>query len=360
MTLLSRYILRQNAFLLLLMSFIGLGLYVFIDLFDRLDNFLEAGVGAASIGAYYLYSLPFILAQIFPAVFLLALMVQLGLMLRSRELLALEACAVSPGSIVKTVLGLAAVLCVAQFLFAQVLGANGHKAATRIWEEEVRNRQAASKTLRNVWFREGLILARMGTIVPAAGSGENLELHVLESDGSGRIREILRAKTFQATEAGWELVSVIRDVPGSFTQDTLPSLRVDLKTDVRGFLTVDPKANLDSLPFWQLGREIGRLRDSGSNIERLLTAWHMKFAYSCSVLIMALVALAILSVFGSLYVIIPAGLVVTFCYHGLFMVFVSAGEKGLLPPVVAAWAANGVFAILAGLRILRGRSFHVH
>lgn len=359
MTLLSRYILRQNAFLLLLMCVIGLGIYVFIDLFDRLDNFLEAGVGAASIGVYYLYSLPFILAQIFPAVFLLALMIQLGLMLRSRELLALEACAVSMGSIVKAVLGLAAILCVVQFLFSQVLGANGHKAASRIWDEEVRNRQTVSKVLRNVWFREGRTLAHMGSVVPSARTGEDLELYVLESGDSGRIREILRAKAFQVTEMGWELASVIRDVPGAFTQDTLPSLRVDLKTDVRGFLTVDPKANLDSLPFWHLGREIGRLRDSGSNLERLLTAWHMKFAYPCSVLVMALVALAILSVFGSLYVIIPAGLVVTFCYHGLFMVFVSAGEKGLLPPVVAAWAANGIFGVLAGLRILRGRSFHV-
>jgi lipopolysaccharide export system permease protein len=359
MTLLSRYILRQNLFLLLLICVIGLGVYVFIDLFDRLDNFLEAGVGAASIAAYYFYSLPFILAQIFPAVFLIALMVQLGLMLRGRELLALEACAVSMGSITKTVLGLAAVLCVVQFLFSQVLGASGHKAATRIWDEEVRNRRTVSKVLHNVWFREEGTIVRVGSLMPAVRAGEDLDLYVLEPDDPGRIREILRAKAFQVTDAGWELASVIRNVPGAFTQETLPDLRVDLKTDVRGFLTVDPKANLDSLPLWQLGLEIDRLRDSGSNIERLLTAWHMKLAYSCSVLIMALVALAILSVFGSLYVVIPTGLVVTFCYYGLFMIFVSAGEKGLLPPVGAAWAANGIFAALAGGRILYGRSFYV-
>ena len=70
MNLLTRYILRQNLYLLLLVCGIGLGIYIFIDLFDRLDDFLEAGVGFASVGAYFLYRTPFILAQIFPAVFL--------------------------------------------------------------------------------------------------------------------------------------------------------------------------------------------------------------------------------------------------------------------------------------------------
>lgn len=359
MTLLSRYVLRRNVFLLLLICVIGLGIYVFIDLFDRLDNFLEAEVGAASIAAYYAYNLPFILAQIFPAVFLIALMVQLGLMLRSRELLALEACAVPMGRITRTVLALACALCVMQFLFSQVWGASGHKEATRIWEEEVRNRQENAKVLRNVWFREDEIIVHLGQVVPATRAGEEIELYILDRNDPGRVNEIIRAQKFTATSRGWELTSVVRNAPGDFLQETLPALTMDLNTDVRGFLTVDPKANLDSLPFWQLGREINRLRDSGSNIERLLTAWHMKLAYSFSIVIMALVALAILSQFGSLYAIIPSGLVVTFCYYGLFMVFLSAGEKGLLPPAVAAWAANGIFAVLAGGRILHGRSFHV-
>lgn len=125
------------------------------------------------------------------------------------------------------------------------------------------------------------------------------------------------------------------------------------------FLIIDPKTKLESLPLWQLGSEIQRLRDSGSNIERLQTAWHMKLAYAASVLVMALIALAVISVFGSLYVIIPVGLVTTFCYYGLFVLFASAGENGLVPPVLAAWAANALFASLAGARMAMGRSFHL-
>lgn len=359
MRLLTRYILRQNLYLLLLICGIGLGVYVFIELFDRLDDFLEAGVGAGSIAAYFFYRVPFILAQIFPAVFLVALMVQLGLMLRNRELLALEACSVSPGNVARSVLWYALALCLAQFVFSEVLGVSGHKAAERIWSEEVRNRQVATRKLSDVWFREGSRIVHMGTLTPAARKGSDLTVYVLGENDSGRVAEVIKAKRFSVTADGWVLSDTTSIVPDTFVTRNAPRLELDLATDVASFLVIDPKTKLESLPLWQLGREIRRLQDSGSNIERLQTAWHMKLAYAGSVLVMALIALAAISVFGSLYVIIPVGLVTTFCYYGLFVLCASAGEKGLVPPVLAAWAANAVFAALAGARLALGRSFHL-
>ena len=85
MTLLTRYFLRQNMGLLLLICAIGLGTYVFIDLFDRLDDFLDSGTGLQDVVVYFIYRLSFILAQIFPAVFLLALVTQFRLSSRSEE-----------------------------------------------------------------------------------------------------------------------------------------------------------------------------------------------------------------------------------------------------------------------------------
>jgi len=85
----------------------------------------------------------------------------------------------------------------------------------------------------------------------------------------------------------------------------------------------------------------------------------MKLAYAGSLLVMALIALAAVSIFGTLFVIIPVGLVTTFCYYGLFVLCASAGEKGLVPPALAAWGANALFAAFAGVRLLLGRSFHL-
>ncbi len=360
MTLLSRYILRQNLFLLFLLCGVGLGVYVFIDLFDRLDDFLEAGVGLGVIAAYYAYRLPFILAQIFPAVFLLALLVQLGLMLRNRELLALEACSVSLGRVCNTILGYALILCAVQFLFSEGLGAGGHKAAERIWTEEVRNRQASSRRLTDIWFREGNQIVHMAGVTPAEKTGTNLTVYVFDPQNGGVVQEVIRARNFNATEKGWALQAVTKIDPKAFSSVEVEAMLLDLRTDVQSFLVIDPKAKLESLPFWQLGREIDRLQESGSNIERLLTAWHMKIAYAFAVLIMALVGLALVTLFGSLYAVVPLGLLITFCYHGVFVLCVSAGEKGLIPPVLAAWAANIFFALLSGSRVVLGRSAHLN
>ena len=149
MTLLTRYFLRQNMGLLLLICAIGLGTYVFIDLFDRLDDFLDSGTGLQDVVAYFIYRLPFILAQIFPAVFLLALVTQFGLMARGRELLALEACAVSFGALSRSVLIYALILCGVQLTLSEFLGVHGYRAADRI-ADMLLNSHEVCQNLRRV------------------------------------------------------------------------------------------------------------------------------------------------------------------------------------------------------------------
>ncbi|NLY40778.1 MAG: LptF/LptG family permease [Desulfovibrionales bacterium] len=352
MTCLSRYVLRHNMLFLLMMCAIGLSVYVFIDLFDRLDDFLEAQVRLQHIAQYYLYRIPFILAQIFPAVFLLALITQLGIMLRNRELLALQACAISVGTVARTVLGYALLLCLVHFFFSQVLGVAGYKAADQIWNVEVRNRHLATRSLSDIWFRENMTMVHLHQVTPAASAGQGITVYHIDPNHAGRLTETISAQKFSATPQNWLLYNATRTMPDTFTQIHEPTLHLPLQTDVASFLSVDPKASMESLPLWQLGREIERLHDSGSNIERLQTAWHMKLAYASSVLIMALIALAMVSLCSSLYVMIPAGLVVTFCYYGVFVAFASAGENGLIPPLAAAWTGNVLFAALAAAPLI--------
>ncbi|MDY0275531.1 MAG: LptF/LptG family permease [Desulfomicrobium sp.] len=359
MSILSRYLLRQNMFFLSIILAAGLGVYFFVELFDRLDNFLEADVSWMSIASYFIYRAPFILAQIFPAVFLIALLAQLGLMLRNRELLALEACSVSPGTISRPILVYALCLACVQFLFSEVLGVQGYGAAEQIWNEEVRNRQMASRQLEDVWFREGGRIVHMGKVTPKSGIGSELVLYELDPGNWGSVLRIIRSGSFEASTRGWTLHKVEIVDPENFTTTLEQSMELDLHTNVENFLVIDPKTRLESLPLWQLGQEIHRLKESGSNIERLLTAWHAKLAYAFSVVIMAFIALALLTLFGSLYLIIPLGLVITFCYHGLFVLCVSAGENGLIASFLGAWGANLFFIILAGGKLLLGRSFHV-
>jgi lipopolysaccharide export system permease protein len=66
---LSRYLLRQNLFYLLTTLAVGTALYLMSDLFDRLDDFMEAGLGMATALRYFAVKIPLIISQIMPAVF---------------------------------------------------------------------------------------------------------------------------------------------------------------------------------------------------------------------------------------------------------------------------------------------------
>ena len=101
---LGRYLVRQNLFLVGAILAVGCLLYVLMDMFDRLDDFVAAGLGLGVVLTYYAVKLPLIVSQILPVVFLLALVAQLGLMARSRELLALRAGGLPLGWLVRFVI----------------------------------------------------------------------------------------------------------------------------------------------------------------------------------------------------------------------------------------------------------------
>ena len=56
------------------------------DLFERLDNFIEAGLSAGMVLTYFVVKTPLVISQILPVIFLLSTVIQLCLMARNREL----------------------------------------------------------------------------------------------------------------------------------------------------------------------------------------------------------------------------------------------------------------------------------
>ena len=56
MSLLFRYLTKNNAMILLPTLAVGIGLYVLTDLFERLDNFIEAGLSVGMVLCIFILS----------------------------------------------------------------------------------------------------------------------------------------------------------------------------------------------------------------------------------------------------------------------------------------------------------------
>ena len=116
MTLISRYILSTfcRIFSLALAAFIGL--YLLVDFFERVDNFIEYGAAAHLYLQYFLYKIPFIAVQVTPLACLLAVFMTLGGFSRSNELTAMHGAGISLLRITLPLLGTGLLSAVARVL----------------------------------------------------------------------------------------------------------------------------------------------------------------------------------------------------------------------------------------------------
>jgi lipopolysaccharide export system permease protein len=339
--------LRQNLFLVLTILLAGTGIYLLTDLFERLDDFLEAGVSLRLITGFFLLKLPLIVSRILPAVFLLAMVIQMNLLRRSREQMALEAGGVPPFVLLRFVLVYGLLWACGQFFFSQFLGVTGDRIAADIWQTDIRGKSSAGALLENRWLANGNRLIHFGRAVPARKSGQDLLVYTL--DDSGReIEEILRAGQFVVEDDSWRLEDVVRLTPKTFFSEKLDSYILPIRQDIAAlqFLT---KAGLKGpqLPFWELHSAIERLEAAGSNVEALRTIWHSKLSYAASIIFMGLMALVISHLVENIYKAVGVALLVIFFVYSLNTFCGTLGEKGLVSPALGAWFADGTLAFFS-------------
>lgn len=346
---LSGYLVRQNLFLMVACLGAGTFIYLLADIADRLEHFLEASLTWRQIITYFVVKIPLIFSQILPAVFLLAVVLQIGLLVRNREMMALRAGGLSVGWFIRFFIIYAIVWSLTQLFFSQFVASYGEQEATRIWREEVRKRQLDKKILQNLWFREGPYIVHAGEAQPTMSRVDDVTIYEFDRD-TNRLTRIMIAKRGLVDEHGWGLLDVWEIEASDFTATKLLTSFIPLRQNMRSFLN-DGSSDRADLPLWHLGQVIDELKESGSNVERLRTAWHGKLSYAFSIVVMALLALAVTSFCENLYVNLVLSLVVVFSYYGLYVLGLTSGQKGLLPPMAGAWLANVVFGSVAGARL---------
>ena len=344
MSLLFRILLRNNTLIVLPALFLGTGIYVLTDLFERLDNFVDAQLGLGIMATYFVYKVPLIISQILPVVFLLATVIQLCLMIRNRELTALYAGGVSPRTLLRMLFLCGVLWSGIQLGFSQWLGVLGEQESNRIWQEQVHNRNM-HKTLKNLWFIERDQIISLGTL-HADNTGEGLLIYALSPDGL-QIEEVIRAERYTAEDGNWTLYDIDYTNPKGYLHERRDEMTITLRQDLDSFRLVNSGANPQLLSVFQLGDAIHALEASGSNVELLRTAWHAKLAYAASLAVMTLVAMAIATWKDNIYIASGLALMATFLYYALYTVAGTLGQQGIVPPPFAAWLANILAAAVA-------------
>lgn len=347
---LSRYLIRQNLYLMAICLAVGTSLYLLSDVFDRLDDFIRAELGAQTILFYFIVKIPLIVSQLMPAVFLLAMVIQLGILARSREMLALRAGGVSFGWFIRFFVVYALIWSAGQLVFSQVLGVFGEREANRIWKEDVRNKQLDEMTIRDLWFRDGPFIVLAKEAQPSKSRASDITVYEFTTDNQELIR-IVTAKKALIDDHGWGLLDVHELDTRTFVTVARQSQFLSVRQNLKAYAAVELKGDTAQLPLLELSKAIQRLKESGSNVEMLQTIWHGKLSYAFSIVIMALLALTLVTYSENVYANIGLSLIIIFIQYGVHVVGETAGEKGVLPPILASWLGNGVMGAMACVRL---------
>ncbi len=351
MKLLFRYIFIQSLLYVFIALAIASGIYVLADLFDRIDNFISSDIGIPYILWYYLMKIPMIAAQVMPSCFLLATLAQLCIMARSRELVALQAGGI-PFTRIALILLCCGFICgLAQFFFSQSLGVYAERNARRFWTEDVQKGTASNRLITNLWFEDGIYKVHVDILSPLKGTGHGFTAY-LSGTGSS-IEKIIWAKDIiQAKPGEWVVRGAVEYSTTDYRSLPVREMALPLRVSARSFEWYDTSISNMTLPLWELGKVIDTQRATGSNVESLRTAWHMKLSVAASLMVLALVSVAVITWRDNIYLCMALGLIITFFLFLMMSLSPTLGSHGVMSPFWAAWFPNAIFFLLAMARLI--------
>lgn len=354
MKLLTKYIIKNHTRLVLMTIAISISIFILIDLIEKADIFMASQKPFLYAVEYYILKLPFIVSQTLPAVFLLASVIFLSIMVSSRESIALQAGGISVYTVTLNLIGIGIFWALAQFFLSQLLMNVTEQRAVSLWKYEIRNWDYVEKSLDNLWFVDNEYMVRLGKVYER-GYGENLVAYKL-SEQSKAIEEIVRAEKFTVEKGSWKLENVTLYSPEKYLQVKKDTAELPIDQTVRFYFISNQEDNPQTLSFFVLGEAIKRLQNSGSNIESMLTVWHSKMTYSVMIVVFAVLAVAIISYKANVYLAVILAVVLSFVSYVLTALGISLGQSGKVPPVFATWFPCVLLFALGYLKIYFGFS----
>lgn len=358
MRILDRYIVRECLKVLGLCLVVFVGIYVVVDLFEKLSRFLEARAAAGLIVRYYLFRLPRIFTEVLPVAVLLACLLSVGGLARNNEVLAMKMGQIGAMRIALPCIGVGLVASLLAWATVEYVAPPASERALNIERTEVR-RLPAHRITRDsdIWYRaQGDRFVHISLIETQSGVIRGMSSFELSPTFDLLRRIDAREATFGpggwTVHNGYQLEldqNPIRITP-------FKEMGLALKERPEEFARV--ARSPEEMSYVQLRRYIERLVKSGVSATRYMVDLHAKVATALVPLVMAILGVSFGLRTGRSGVMLWVGICIPmgFLYYMLLVLGFSLGRGGAVPPLVAAWLPNLVFgtAGIVSLWRLRG------
>jgi lipopolysaccharide export system permease protein len=348
MRIISRYISLELAKIIAICLGAFIAIYLVIDFFERIDDFLEAKLPLFLALHFLMLKLPLVIQQGIPMSVLMGTLITLGLMARNNELLVLKASGIGPVMVVAPIVALALLASTLDFALSEYLVPLTSIRANYIWNVQVMNRPSpTSFAEEKVWYKSGQVIYNIRVLNAKRGLLEGVTIHIF--DGHFRLTERLDARKGEWDGQSWifsDGIFIHRTADGNFSAEHFQSRRFALKERPQDFQHLEKSS--EEMTLAELGRYVAEIESEGYDATRYRVDFHGRIAFPFTSLIMALLGIAVAlyqGKKGGIAVGVAASVSLAFVYFLLFQFMLSIGYTGNLQPVLAAWMPNILFGI---------------
>ena len=331
------------------------GLYLLIDFFEKVDDFIERHAVSADYFVYFTNIIPFIFIQVLPLAILTTMVLTLGGLSRTNEITALRACGVSLWRIVQPLMALTLVLSFIFLLLNEFVIPWNNQQLNYLLEVKLKNKQQMQLTHSELWYRSNNKIIDIALANPHNSELQGITIFYLNQQQKIEKRQDINIAVYKDSDWWGETLTERKfdSTTGDLLKTTITNnQKVAIDRKLEDFTGRDNLNN--ELNFQQLATMAEKLEQEGYDSTRQRVDMHNRISTPFTCLIMGFLGIPFALQRGrnsniALGIGLSMGVGVTyFIIQSLVTAF---GYAGALPPFVAAWTTNFIF-LMVGVWLL--------
>jgi len=354
---LDRYLLREFLVYLLLGLIGVMAIFVVVDVFEKLDVFLDHHAPMALVVRYYLYRLPEWVVQVMPIALLLATFLGLGQLNKFNELTAMRTAGKSLVGILGPVLVISVLAAAISMCLSELVVPRTNLARDQLYDQQIQgiHRQEVTERADVTYLGEGGRIFYMRLYL--VNEERMHEVSLQEFHDGELVRRI------DAAEASWDgqrwvfSSGYLRDFSGG-RERVMPFGRMAINgIGERPEDFAKESRNPGEMNFVELWNYVHRLRASGARVANYLVDLQVKLAFPLVNLIVILIGAPLATRLRMQSAALGFGLsiAISFGYYALLRTGQALGHSGALNPYLAGWLGDLVFGAVGGVMMARAR-----
>ncbi len=349
----DKYIVKAFIPSFIICMFAICGIYVVVDVIQKIDDFIEMGAKALTMSThYYALMVPVFITQLFPAITLISVSLVLVRLMKYNEILAMQVAGINLYRILLPIFVLSVFLSLMAVANQELLIPKFAEELAKVEQTTFENKEKNNIIMEDI---DNNLLLRIWTLNVIEKSLKSV--YALGKYENGKKKYTVSAKEGKWTDDNrWLLLNAVKHNYDDSGKWVAPAIQMDeyfLETTLtpEQLNTVDINSTLKSF------KELRELCKNEPENHRYSVMLHTRMAYPLTNFILLFLGIPVIVGFDrmSKNVFLRVGLSILICCAFFVLSYVCAnlGNMGILHPILAAWLPVVVFGCI-GLILFDG------